>query len=174
MSEAPTWKKEVESLASSGETQKVFDVLLAAAQAGDVLARIVLAEKYWMAQRYAESDQEIELAEKLVQPDDSDAHWYLYGAYTVGLLSDQTFERWRRAFLHLRIAAELDGDPRLYMKVGSHYWSGLNGVDVDLDQAEQWLSDAASTGYGEAVAKYEEFKRWRQQNGPNENKTVIE
>jgi TPR repeat protein len=166
-----SWKKEVERLESDGENQKVINLLLEIAERGDVIARVALAEKYWKAQRYVEARQELERAEQLVQSDDDDAHWELYWAYTLGVSGLIGLEKYKKAFDHLCKSAELSGNPWLYMKVGSHYWGGLNGVDVDLDKADQWLSDAASAGFPEAVEKYKKFKKWRKEKAAKTKET---
>lgn len=159
-----SWKTEIELLESNGEKEKVIDLLRAAAQGGDTLARIVLAEKYWKENRYEEAGREIEIAEKLIQPDDGDAHWELHCAYSLGVSTLTGLERYRKAFLHLCIAAEVSGDPLDYIAVAIHYWRGLNGVDVDLEKAEKLLDEAASSGWPEAIAEYERFKEWRNAN----------
>lgn len=153
----PAWKKEIVKLEERGEHERVVAVLTSAALEGNVLAKIALAKKLWELQEYSEAHLEIEAAENSVDDNDFESNWQLHLAYTYGVGELDTIERWRRAFAHLKKAAEMSDDSRVLLAVAFHYRDGLNGVGVDILKAAMWFEKAAATGDPHATSLHRAF-----------------
>ena len=164
-----SWRTLAPIFEANGEIDKAIDLLAGASEFGDIEALVALAKVYWMKRRFDAATTCINRAEEKVKADDFETHWQLHLAYSLGVGEIGRFERQRRAFLHLCVAADLDQHPALLMSVGGHYRDGLNGVQKDLDEAEVWLSKAAATGDKDAISVFKSFlkKLKRKENKPD-------
>src|SRR5437867_2113690 len=119
----PAWLNLAYSARDSGDEERAIAVLRSAAEDGHLEALVRLAMMLWPREE-SRANELIEQVESSVLEEDSDTHFALYQAYTLGLTGrpseqqpvsalDSYLVQMGRAFHHLKAAAELDAHPRL-------------------------------------------------------------
>jgi len=153
----PAYWNLAQSLAANGDYVRACETLERASDGGKLAPLVYLARLKYMHQRYEEAAMLMAEVERRVEDDDADTHFLLYLAYELGA-GGGYIESKRNAFRHLEHVAR-SGEPRAQAAVGLHYWQGLNGVQIDLELAEYWLSEAARSGRPDILRSYKRFVR---------------
>jgi TPR repeat protein len=166
----PAWLTLAYAARDAGDLQRAAAILREAASEGRPEALVRLAMMIWPEQESV-ADELVANAAAEVGEDDADTHFALHQAYSLGIEGitrgaerpENAMARFQlragKAFHHLKVAAELDAQPRLRFSVGLHYWHGLNGVEKDDEEAEYWLSQAARSLEHDIVQSYRKFSR---------------
>lgn len=162
MTKKPGWHEKYRQMQAADDRDGAFRVLIAAGKRGSLEAAATYARALW-----AQSDDAnahcvriLEEVERRVAAADGATHQALHLAYSIGVGAGllEWAEIQRRAFDHLKIAAEASGDANMFLSVGLHYGHGFNGVAKDRVRAQAWLEAAASSGDAECVAAYARFR----------------
>lgn len=148
------WLREVIQLTHSGRRSEAIAITRARAEAGVLAAKLRLAyvgDEAGVGR--AQVDEILESAEQEgIAPEDSDAHWILYGAYEVRLGSCEYDEKARRSLRHLHAYASATNDPQATYATAVRYGQGDIGTKPNPELARELMALAAELGHPLAIA----------------------
>lgn len=160
------WQAIAETLLKQGKNDDARRLLESVSAHGGAIAHLMLARTLWRMNQYDEAARVLDLCEQEVKEDDAAGHMGLHVAYSIGIGPGDRSERLKRAFVHLKQVAIINGRPEDVIAVAVHYRDGLNEVDRDLSEARRWLVLAADQGNSEAATLLKKLDRRMQQEPP--------